>query len=151
MSDSFKFRAWNYPVLMANGDVNDVLLQMVVPVPFVALHRLSSLPLAASVSTEWVFFYSWLIYWSLKLLSLPDCKSEQIPLTVQSKREWYQIIKVISYGQPCLLEDVSHSATENMDNSGPLEEHFNPLSSITLLNHQRTLQKNWQWSRILLE
>lgn len=33
------------------------------------------------------------------------------------------------------------STTENRDNFGPLEEHFNHLSSITLLNHQRLYRK----------
>lgn len=61
-----------------------------------------------------VFSNSWLRYWSLKLLSLPDCNSEQISLIVQSRRDWYQIIEVISYCQPCLLEDIPQSQPPRM-------------------------------------
>lgn len=156
-ADRFKFRAWNYPVLMANGDADDTPLQIHArtcnPSDFFALHPLSWLLLDAFVSTEWSILDSWLRYWSLKLLSLPDCNREQTPLTGESRRDWYQIIKAISYHQHCVPTQhcVSLSTTENRDSFGPLEEHFSHLSSITLLNHQRALQEIQQWSGTLLE
>lgn len=58
-----------------------------------------------------VFFNSWLRYWSPKILSLPNCNSEQILLIIQGRRDWYQIIEVISH---CLREDVSHSQPQRI-------------------------------------
>lgn len=110
------------------------------PVTLVALHPLSWLPLDASVPQSEFCFDSWLRYWSLKLLSFPDCNCEQMPLSraggtgIRSSRLFPAVSPVFC---------VPLSTTENMDNFEPLQEHFNHLSSITLLNRGRTIQENW--------
>lgn len=74
----------------------------VTPVTLVALHPLSWLPLDASVSTEWVLFRL-----LIKILVPEASLSSRLQLWanafVQSRMDWYQIIKVISCCQPCLL------------------------------------------------
>lgn len=66
------------------------------------LHFILWLPLDASVSTEWVLFRL-----LIKILVPEASLSSRLQLWanafVQSRRDWYQIIKVISCCQPCLL------------------------------------------------